>query len=122
MSEQVHPKRLYLINYLVLLALLALTVGMSYVDFGRGYNNTIAIGIGFIKAILIMLFFMHIWYEPSLMWVFAATGFFFLGIMLVLTMSDYLTRNHPPGMSPKGEPVFLTPDKPRNAIPYSFPK
>ena len=44
------------------------------------------------KAVLIILFFMHIRYGRKLTWVFAGAGFFWLAILLVLAMTDYATR------------------------------
>jgi cytochrome c oxidase subunit 4 len=108
MSEKVHPIRLYVVIYMVLMCLLALTIVLSYVDIGRHQNNSIAIAIAVTKAVLIILFFMHMKYERWITWYFAAAGFLWLCIMLTLTMTDYLTRNHPANSSPKGEPVFLS--------------
>ena len=108
MAGKVHSIRLYLAVYFALLALLILTVGMAFVDIGRYPNNVIAIGIGCIKAVLIVLFFMHIKYERWITWFFAAAGAIWLCIMITLSMADYLTRNHPAHSSPKGEPVFVS--------------
>ena len=74
---------------------------------GSGWNTAIALSIAVVKGLLVVLFFMHIRYGSRLSWVFAAAGFVWLGIMLTLTMSDYLTRNHPAGGSPKGEPRYI---------------
>ena len=108
MSEKVHSIRLYLTVYVILLALLILTVGMAFIDIGRYPNNLIAMGIGCVKAVLIVLFFMHIKYERWITWFFAAAGVVWLCIMITLSMADYLTRNHPAHSSPKGEPVFVS--------------
>jgi len=104
-----HSRTLYFVVYAALLLLLVATVGFAFVDVGRTPNNAIAIGIACIKALLIVLFFMHVRLEPWLTWFFAGAGFLWLGIMLTLTASDYLTRNHPPGTNPKAEPVYLDP-------------
>jgi len=114
-AEQAHSRRLYLVVYVALLALLIATVGFSFVDIGRRWNNGIAIGIACAKGLLIILFFMHLRYERWLTWFFAGAGFVWLAILLTLSISEYLTRNHPAGMSPKGEPVYLSapaPDAP----------
>jgi len=55
-------------------------------------NFPVAIGIAITKASLVILFFMHAKYSSTLTKLFIGTAFFFLGIMLVLTMSDYLSR------------------------------
>ena len=108
MSEKVHPIRLYVSIYVLLLCLLGLTIGVSYIDIGRHPNNAIAILIACVKGALIILFFMHMKYERWITWFFAGAGFVWLCIMIVLTMTDYVTRNHPANSSPKGEPVFLS--------------
>ena len=97
-----------------LMALLVITVVFSWIDFDRflpfrGWNTAFAIAIAVMKASLILAFFMHLKYGPRLTWAFAGAGFVWLGIMLTLTMTDYMTRNKPPGASPKGEPEFLLP-------------
>jgi cytochrome c oxidase subunit 4 len=109
----------------LLMLLLIVTVAMAFIDvdrftaqhhLGTGWNTVIALSIASVKAILIVLFFMHIRYGTRLTWPFAAAGFVWLGIMLTLTMTDYLSRNHPPGINPKGEPKFILPtnaDPPR---------
>jgi cytochrome c oxidase subunit 4 len=108
MSEKVHPIRLYVAIYIILMCLLGLTIAASYVDIGRHPNNSIAVAIAIVKACLIILFFMHMKYERWITWLFAAAGFLWLCIMIVLMMTDYVTRNHPANSSPKGEPIFLS--------------
>ncbi|HEY3137015.1 MAG TPA: hypothetical protein VGL29_13375 [Blastocatellia bacterium] len=39
-----------------------------------------------------MLYFMHVRWSSRLTWVFVCAGFFWLAIMVALTLSDYLTR------------------------------
>ena len=56
------PARTLLRNFAALLALTALTVAASRVDFGE-LNTAIAIGIAVVKATLVALFFMHLRYE-----------------------------------------------------------
>jgi len=91
MSNTVVPTKTYLAIFVALMALLAITVGVAYVDLG-GLNLAVAMGIAIAKAALIVSFFMHLRYGRKLTWVFAGAGFFWLAIMLVLTMGDYATR------------------------------
>lgn len=109
MPEQVHPRKLYLVTYVALLALLALTILFSFVPVSRGYNDAIAIGIACAKGLLIILFFMHVRSQPWVTWFFAGAGFLWLGILLTLSVSEYVGRNHPRDGGPKGEPRFLSP-------------
>ncbi len=109
MATPAHSVKLYVTIYVILLVLLAITVGVSYIDIGRYPNNGIAVAIACAKGLLIVLFFMHMKNESWTTWFVAGAGILWLCIMLVLTMNDYLTRNHPAQSSPKGEPVFVSP-------------
>ncbi len=83
--------RTYLINGVALLGFLALTIAAAYINLGP-LNTIVAMSISAAKAALIILFFMHMRYSKPVMWLFVGAGFFWLGIMLVLAMSDYLSR------------------------------
>jgi cytochrome c oxidase subunit 4 len=98
----------YVAVFAALLALWGLNFGLSFIHYGRYFSNAIAIAIGLTQVLLVVLFFMHVkYYRDRLVWFFAGAGLFWLGILMVLTMSDYLTRTRPPGVNAKGEPVFL---------------
>jgi cytochrome c oxidase subunit 4 len=87
-----HPtSRTYLWNGFALLGFLALTIAAAYVNLGP-FNTVAAMFISVAKGALILLFFMHLRYSQPLVWVFAAAGFFWLCIMLVLALSDYMSR------------------------------
>jgi len=49
-----------------------------------------------VKAVLIVLVFMNARFSPPASRVFAGVGFFWLGILLVLTMGDIVTRGWVP--------------------------
>jgi len=57
-----------------------------------GANTIVALAIAVLKATLVVLFFMHVKYSTRLTWAVVLGSVFWLGIMLTLTMSDYLTR------------------------------
>jgi len=44
------------------------------------------------KATLVVLFFMHVKYSTRLTWAVVLGSVFWFGILIALTMSDYLTR------------------------------
>jgi cytochrome c oxidase subunit 4 len=69
----------------------ALTVGVAFVDLGA-MNNVLMLGIAMTKALLVILFFMHVRWGTRLTWVVAASGFVWLLILFGITMTDYLTR------------------------------
>lgn len=83
--------RTYVVVFLALLGLTALTILVSYLDLGP-VSTPLALLIAAAKATLVILFFMHLRDAPPLLWLAAAGGFFWLGIMLVLTMADVATR------------------------------
>ena len=85
--------RSYLAVFVALLVLTALTTGVAFIDLGGIGNVAVALTIAVIKAVLVTLYFMHLRYSSRLTMVFAAAGIFWLGIMIVLTLSDYLSRD-----------------------------
>ncbi|MHA3774127.1 cytochrome C oxidase subunit IV family protein [Verrucomicrobiota bacterium sgz303538] len=74
-----------------LLGLLLLTVGAAYIDLGP-LNTVVAMSISLAKGALILLFFMHLRYGSGLIRIAALAGIFWLGILFVLALSDFLTR------------------------------
>ena len=91
MSGHVAPKSMYYAVFAALMVGTALTVGVAFVDLGA-MNNVLMLGIAITKALLVILFFMHVRWSTRLTWVVAASGFFWLLILFGLTMTDYLTR------------------------------
>jgi cytochrome c oxidase subunit 4 len=92
MSEHIVPTRIYYGIFAVLMVCTAITVGVAFVDLGP-LNTVVALSIAVLKAVLVVLFFMHVKYSTRLTWAVVVGSVFWLGIMLVLTMSDYLTRS-----------------------------
>ena len=74
------------------MVLTAVTVGVAFVNLGA-FNFPVAIGIAITKATLVILFFMHVQYSTRLTWAVVVGSVFWLGILLVFLMSDYLTRS-----------------------------
>jgi cytochrome c oxidase subunit 4 len=83
--------RLYVLVLLALLTLTGLTIYVSYLDTGP-FSAPVAFTIAATKALLVMLFFMHLKESHGILWLAALGGFFWLGILVVLTMSDIATR------------------------------
>jgi len=92
MTEHIVAKRTYYGVFLGLMLLLAATVSIAYIHLGE-LNIIAALTIAFIKATLIILYFMHIRYSSRLLWIFVAAGFFWLAILFALSFSDFLTRS-----------------------------
>ena len=91
MSEHIVPTRVYYTIFLLLMACTGLTVWVAYFDLGA-LNTIAALSIAVTKAVLVVLFFMHVKYSTRLTWVVVVSGVFWLLILLALTFGDYLTR------------------------------
>jgi cytochrome c oxidase subunit 4 len=77
--------------FLTLMVLTTVTVLVAYVNLGQ-FNKVVALGIASIKATLVILYFMHVKYSSRLTKLVVVSGFFFLAILLGLTMTDYGSR------------------------------
>jgi cytochrome c oxidase subunit 4 len=91
MNTKASPARVYILNGVALLGLLALTIAASFLNLGV-LNSIIAASISVASAALILLFYMHVRRSKPRLWVFVGAGFFWLGIMFVLAFTDFLTR------------------------------
>jgi cytochrome c oxidase subunit IV len=91
MSGHVAPKSMYYAIFGTLMVLTVATVAVATQNLGV-LNFPVAIGIAITKGTLVILFFMHAKYSSTLTKMFVGTAFFFLGIMLFLTMTDYMSR------------------------------
>jgi cytochrome c oxidase subunit IV len=92
MSEHIVAPITYVAVWAGLLVLLAATIILAYVPLGP-VHVVISTSIAFAKAILIVLFFMHVKYKQRLIAVFVCAGFFWLAIMFTLSLTDYMTRS-----------------------------
>jgi len=91
MAERVSSPTTYYAVFGALIALTALTVGVSLLNLGP-WHTAVGLAIATTKALLVALFFMHLLHGSRLAWVALAVGVFWLGILMVLTLADYLTR------------------------------
>ena len=91
MSGHVAPKSMYYGVFGALMVGTALTVLVAFYDLGP-LNNVLMLGIAITKALLVVLYFMHVRWSTRLTWLVVASGFFWLLILFGLTMNDYLTR------------------------------
>ena len=91
MSEHIVSRKIYFVIFFSLMILTVATYLVAKVDLGR-FNAIVALTIAVIKALLVVLYFMHLRYSSRLTWVFVGAGFFWLLILIVLTLSDYMTR------------------------------
>ena len=91
MAEHIIPKRTYYVIYAILIFCTYLTWQVALFDL-HAWNTVVALTIAVFKAAIVVLFFMHVKYSTRLTWVVVLGSIFWLGILLALTMGDYLTR------------------------------
>jgi cytochrome c oxidase subunit 4 len=95
MSAHIVPVKTYAAIFIALLVLTALTTAVAFVDLGP-LNTVVALTIAVIKMLLVILFFMHVKYSSGLTRIVIVAGFFFLAILVSLTLADALTRGWTP--------------------------
>ena len=95
MSNHVLPIKTYVAVFIALMVLLVATVAINRVPLGE-LNIVAALSIAVVKTFLVVLFFMHVRYSHRLIWIFVGVGFYWLTILLALSMTDFLSRTWPP--------------------------
>lgn len=92
MAEHVVPRKTYVLVWVALMVLMILTALLSRINLGDA-STVVALGIAGIKALLVVLYFMHLRYESSrISAVVLFAGLFWLGLLMALSMTDYLSR------------------------------
>jgi cytochrome c oxidase subunit 4 len=87
-----HSLGFYILIGTILLVLTVVTARVAFINLGA-FNPVVALLIATIKATLVILFFMHVkGASEKLTGVVVVSGFFFLSILLTLSLADYLTR------------------------------
>lgn len=90
-AHPVPPIRTYVLVWAALIALLLLTLGSAYVQLGR-FNAAINLAIAAAKALLVIFFFMHLRSAHYMLRIAATAGFFWLAILIGLSLTDFAVR------------------------------
>jgi cytochrome c oxidase subunit IV len=90
-AEHIVSPKVYGIIFALLLIFTAITVGASYLELGQ-FNVIVALAIACIKAVLVILFFMHVKYSSRLTKLTVAAGFFTFFVLITMSMTDYISR------------------------------
>jgi len=96
MAERTIRAQTYVIVCAILILLTLLTVGVSLFELPGRWHVTIGLLIALCKGSLVALFFMHLIISSRLTWIVVAVTVFWFLLLLVLTMTDYLSRNMVP--------------------------
>ncbi len=81
----------YLMVFGTLLVFTGLTVGAAYIDLGI-FNPVVALAIASFKAVVVILFFMHVKYQSRLVKMTVGAGFFTFLVLITMTLTDYMSR------------------------------
>lgn len=90
-TPHVSSRKMYFGVFAALLILTLATVLVAEVDLGV-MNDVVALGIAVTKAVLVLLFFMHVRYSTRLTALTAVGGFLWLAILIGITLADYFSR------------------------------
>jgi cytochrome c oxidase subunit 4 len=107
MTIETDPRRAtslpFVIAWLVLLVLAGLSVWTAFLGMGM-WGPICQFGIAALQAAAVFILFMRLKGPPSLRWVFAFSGFFWLLFLYGLSMTDYSNR--------RGWPPIYNPSRP----------
>ncbi len=93
MSEHISSAKMYYTIWIALLVLTGVTAGVATIDLGP-FNTIVALGIATFKALLVILFFMHVKYaSEKLTKMVIISSVFWLLILLILSLADFSTRS-----------------------------
>ena len=95
-SEHIDSVGTYAAVLVVLLIFTVVTTLVAFVDLGN-FSVVVALAIAVTKMLLVALFFMHVRYSTRLTRLVIVGGLLWLAILLLLTLSDFFTRNWLPG-------------------------
>ena len=90
-EHHILPIRTYLQTFAALLGLLGAAVVAAFLPLGP-LHLTVTLLIAAVKAVVIMLIFMHLKFSNRLIWAFALGAFVWLALMITLTLCDYDSR------------------------------
>lgn len=90
-GHQIDSTKTYVFVLLTLLAATIVTTAVAFVDLGR-FSVVVALTIAVFKMLLVSLFFMHVRHSTKLTKLVVVGGLLWLMILLMLTMTDFVTR------------------------------
>jgi cytochrome c oxidase subunit 4 len=82
---------IYIAIFLALLVCTGLTVGAAFLELGI-FNPIVALAIAVVKAVLVVLFFMHVKYSTKLTKLTVCAGIFTFITLISMTLADYISR------------------------------
>jgi cytochrome c oxidase subunit 4 len=81
----------YAMVFGTLLVFTGITVWAAFVELGV-FNPIVALAIACTKAVIVILFFMHVKYQSNLVKMTVGAGFFTFIVLITMTLTDYMSR------------------------------
>jgi len=106
-QHEIVPISTYLAVFAVLIGLTAVTVMVATLDLGD-MNVVVALVVATIKAVLVLLFFMHLRHSGRFLWLILGFSFGFMALLIGLTLSDVFTRGYWSPLGPNVEGFSLS--------------
>jgi cytochrome c oxidase subunit 4 len=91
MTEHIESVKTYALVWIALLILTGVTTAVAYIDLAQ-FSVVVALGIAAAKMMLVALFFMHVRHSTQLTKLVVLGGLMWLGILMLLSMADFVTR------------------------------
>jgi caa(3)-type oxidase subunit IV len=85
------PGLVFVIAWLVMLLLAGVSIWSAFLGLGR-FAPIVEFGVAATQAAILFILFMRLKGPPSVKWVFAGSGFFWLLFLYGITMTDYASR------------------------------
>jgi cytochrome c oxidase subunit 4 len=105
-GPEIDPKRArprpFVIAWLAMIVLAGISLWTAFLGLGH-WAPIVQFGIAAIQTAILFILFMRLKGPPSLKWVFAVTGFFWLSFLYGLSMTDYADRASWPPISNRSE-------------------
>jgi len=92
-SHHVSSAKSLLMTGFALLILTILTVAVTYITIPPPFDITVAIGIAILKATIVALFFMNLYWDVKFNSILLVTSVIFVLLLVGLTMLDTMFRN-----------------------------
>ncbi len=89
----------FVVACVVMLLLAGISAWIAFLGLGV-WGPVVHFSIAAVQAAIVFIFFMRLKGPPSLKWVFAGSGFFWLLFLYGLSMTDYSNRQGWPALKP----------------------
>ncbi len=92
-EHTVAPTASILTTFAVLATLALIQLGIGFSGLGGSVKLLLAMAVSVTQACVLAVWFMDLRQADKLTWLIAASGIFWVGLMFLFTVTDYVTRH-----------------------------